>query len=390
MVTQIIPGLEYIGVNDYDLDLFESQYRVPDGISYNSYLFIDEKVALMDTVDARMTDEWLGNLAEALDGRKVDYLVVHHLEPDHAANLGRVMEMFPGAEIVTSAVAAKMLPLYNEGLELDGRIMTVGEGDCLSLGKHTLRFLSAPMVHWPEVIMSYEETSRTLFSADGFGTFGTLDRQDDDWACEARRYYFNICGKYGAQVQAVLKKASALRIDRICPLHGPVLTENLGYYLGLYDTWSRYEVETPGVLVAYASIHGNTAQAARFLADRLREAGAPKVVLTDLTRDDMAEAVEDAFRMDTLVVAASTYDADIFPPMYDFIHHLRLKNFQDRRVAIIENGSWAPVAARKMQAMFDGMKDIDIITPSITIRGQFKSADREALTALAARLVAGY
>lgn len=388
MVTEIVPGLEYIGVNDYDLDLFEGQYRVPDGVSYNSYLILDEKVALMDTVDARKAREWTDNLTEALAGRKIDYIVVHHLEPDHAANVRRAAEMFPEAVIVTSAAAAKMLPLYNEGLDLEGRVKVVCEGDCLHLGERTLRFLMAPMVHWPEVMMSYEEVSRTLFSADGFGTFGALDRQEDDWACEARRYYFNICGKYGAQVQAVLQKAAALPIERICPLHGPVLTENLGYYLGLYDVWSRYEAETRGVLVAYASIHGNTAEAARYLAAKLQEYGAGRVVLADLSRDDMAEAVEDAFRMDALVVAASTYDADIFPPMHDFIHHLRLKNFQNRRVAVIENGSWAPVAARKMQAMFGEMKNIDIIAPAVTIKGQFKAADRDALDALASRLAA--
>lgn len=388
MVTEIVPGLEYIGVNDYDLDLFEGQYRVPDGVSYNSYLILDEKVALMDTVDARKAREWTDNLTEALAGRKIDYIVVHHLEPDHAANVRRAAEMFPEAVIVTSAAAAKMLPLYNEGLDLEGRVKVVCEGDCLHLGERTLRFLMAPMVHWPEVMMSYEEVSRTLFSADGFGTFGALDRQEDDWACEARRYYFNICGKYGAQVQAVLQKAAALPIERICPLHGPVLTENLGYYLGLYDVWSRYEAETRGVLVAYASIHGNTAEAAHYLAAKLQEYGAGRVVLADLSRDDMAEAVEDAFRMDALVVAASTYDADIFPPMHDFIHHLRLKNFQNRRVAVIENGSWAPVAARKMQAMFGEMKNIDIIAPAVTIKGQFKAADRDALDALASRLAA--
>lgn len=388
MDATIAQGIKYIGVNDYDLDLFESQYRVPKGISYNSYLIIDDKVALMDTVDARMTDVWRSNLVDALGGREVDYLVVHHLEPDHAANVRLVMEMFPQASIVTSPAAAKMLPLFNEGLSLEGRVIEVAEGDELSLGTHTLRFINAPMVHWPEVIMSFEEETRTLFSADGFGTFGTLDQQEDDWACEARRYYFNICGKYGAQVQAVLKKVSMLPgVERICPLHGPVLTGDLGYYLGLYDTWSRYAVETPGVLVAYASIHGNTAQAARYLAGKLRESGAERVVLTDLSRDDMAEAVEDAFRMDTLVVAASTYDADLFPPMHDFIHHLKLKGFRNRRVAIIENGSWAPVAARKMLAMFEGMKDIEIVSPAITIRGQFKTSDREALDALAGKLV---
>ncbi|MDE6529121.1 MAG: FprA family A-type flavoprotein [Muribaculaceae bacterium] len=388
MDATIAQGIKYIGVNDYDLDLFESQYRVPKGISYNSYLIIDDKVALMDTVDARMTDVWRSNLVDALSGREVDYLVVHHLEPDHAANVRLVMEMFPQASIVTSPAAAKMLPLFNEGLSLEGRVIEVAEGDELSIGPHTLRFINAPMVHWPEVIMSFEVETRTLFSADGFGTFGTLDQQEDDWACEARRYYFNICGKYGAQVQAVLKKVVMLPgVERICPLHGPVLTGNLGYYLGLYDTWSRYAVETPGVLVAYASIHGNTAQAARYLAGKLRESGAERVVLTDLSRDDMAEAVEDAFRMDTLVVAASTYDADLFPPMHDFIHHLKLKGFRNRRVAIIENGSWAPVAARKMLAMFEGMKDIEIVSPAITIRGQFKTSDREALDALAGKLV---
>lgn len=386
MDINIAPGIKFIGVNDYELDLFESQYPVPKGITYNSYLIIDEKVALLDTVDARMTDEWFRKLVDGLEGREVDYLVVHHLEPDHAANLRRVMEMFPEAVVVTTAVGAKMLPLYNEGLLLEGRVMTVGDGDELLLGSHKLCFLSAPMVHWPEVLMSYEEKTHSLFSADAFGTFGTLDQQDDVWACEARRYYFNICGKYGAQVQAALKKFSHLEIDRICPLHGPVLTGDLGYYVGLYDLWSRYEPETRGVLVAYASIYGNTGDGARFMAGKLREYGAGRVMVADLAREDMSEAVGEAFMVDTLVVAASTYDADIFPPMYDFIHHLSLKGFRKRRVAIIENGSWAPVAARKMQAMFEQMKDIEIITPSVTLRGKLKSADREALALLAAKI----
>ncbi len=386
MATTIVPELKYIGVGDYDLGVFESQYPAPKGITYNSYLILDEKVALMDTVDARMTEQWRQNLIDGLGCRNVDYLVVHHLEPDHSANIRLVMEMFPDAEIVTSAVAAKMLPLYTDGLSLEGRVKVVCEGDELLLGTRRLRFISAPMVHWPEVMMSYEETSRTLFSADAFGTFGTLDQQDDDWAGEARRYYFNICGKYGPQVQSVLNKAASLPIERICALHGPILTGDLSRYFQLYDIWSSYAPETHGVLVAYASIHGNTAEAARFLASQLREAGAGKVILTDLAREDMSQAVSDAFMMDSLVVAASTYDASIFPPMHDFLHHLKLKNFQCRRVAVIENGSWAPVAARKMLAMLECMKGMEIVAPAVTLRGQFKTSDREALAALAATL----
>ena len=386
MATTIVPELKYIGVGDYDLGLFESQYPAPKGITYNSYLILDEKVALMDTVDARMTEQWRQNLIDGLGCRNVDYLVVHHLEPDHSANIRLVMEMFPDAEIVTSAVAAKMLPLYTDGLSLEGRVKVVCEGDELLLGTRRLRFISAPMVHWPEVMMSYEETSRTLFSADAFGTFGTLDQQDDDWAGEARRYYFNICGKYGPQVQSVLNKAASLPIERICSLHGPILTGDLSRYFQLYDIWSSYAPETHGVLVAYASIHGNTAEAARFLAGQLREAGAGKVILTDLAREDMSQAVSDAFMMDSLVVAASTYDASIFPPMHDFLHHLKLKNFQCRRVAVIENGSWAPVAARTMLAMLECMKGMEIVAPAVTLRGQFKASDREALAALAATL----
>ncbi len=378
----ITTDIKYIGVDDLDLDLFESQYIVPNGISYNSYLIEDEKLAVMDTVDLRKSEDWWRNLQGALNGRTPDYLVVQHMEPDHAGNIACAMEMYPNMVIVASDRAIKMLPQFFEGVDFEGKTLAVKEGDTLCLGKHTLQFIMAPMVHWPEVMVTFDQTDKVLFSADAFGKFGAL-AHNEEWACEARRYYFNICGKYGVQVQALLKKVAALPVEVICPLHGPVLSEDLGYYVGLYDTWSKYEVETDGVFIAFASIHGGTAEAARKLADILREKGAKKVSVADLSRDDMAEAVEDAFRMGRLVVAAASYDASVFPPMYDFLHHLQLKGYQKRRVGVVENGSWAPCAGRIMIGMLEQMKDIEIVQPMVTIRSRMKQADIPALEALA-------
>ena len=386
MKIQISDSIRYIGVDDLDLDLFESQYVVPEGMSYNSYLILDEKVAIMDTADARKGDEWHARLEEELQGRTPDYLVSHHMEPDHAALIARVAAEFPTLKIVLSAQAQKMLGQFFDA-DLTGRTMVVKEGDTLCLGRHTLSFIAAPMVHWPEVLMSYEETEKVLFAADGFGKFGALQNETDDWACEARRYYFNICGKYGVQVQNVLRKAATLDIRTICPLHGPVLSGDLTPYLKLYDTWSRYEPETDGVFVAYASIHGGTAQAALRLADMLRQKGI-KVATSDLTRDDQAEAIEDAFRYPRLVVCASSYDAGVFPPMHDFLYHLQIKNYQRRRVGIVENGSWAPSAAKTMRAMLEQMKDITVVEPVVTLRSRMKEADVATLQTLADAMLA--
>ena len=382
MDIKVTETIKYIGVDDTDLDLFESQYIVPNGISYNSYLIEDEKIAIMDTVDKRKSDQWWANLTDALAGRTPDYLVVQHMEPDHAGNIADAMERFPQMKIVATARAIGMLPQFFEGVDFEGRTVAVGENDTLSLGQHTLQFIMAPMVHWPEVMVTYDHLDKVVFSADGFGKFGAL-AHDEDWACEARRYYFNICGKYGMQVQALLKKLGNLDIECICPLHGPILKENLGYYIGLYDTWSKYDVETEGVFIAYASIHGGTAVAAQKLADMLRAKGAPKVSVADLSRDDMAEAVEDAFRMGRLVVAAPSYDGNVFPPMHDFLHHLQLKNYQKRRVGIIENGSWAPCAGRIMKGMLEQMKDIDVVEQIVTIRSRMKQTDLPTIEALA-------
>lgn len=387
MVSNITSKIKYIGVDDLDIDLFESQYDVPNGMSYNSYLILDEKVAIMDTCDQRKADEWKKNLAEGLEGRTPDYLVIHHMEPDHAALAAEVLEMFPEITIVSSHKALQMMPQFFENICLDGRTLEVGEGSTLSLGEHTLTFCTAPMVHWPEVIVSYDDVDKVLFSADAFGKFGALSA-DEDWACEARRYYFNICGKYGPQVTRLLDKAAALDIKTICPLHGPILSENLDYYLGLYKTWGAYEVETKGVLVAYASIHGGTKAAAEYLADLLRQKGAGKVAITDLSRDDMAEAVEDAFRMGHLVLAAASYDGNVFPPMHDFLHHLQMKGYQNRRVAIVENGSWAPTAGKIMRQMLECMKEIEIVEPVVTILSRMKEADKPKLEALADSLLA--
>lgn len=387
MTTTISDSIRYIGVDDLDIDLFESQYIVPNGVSYNSYLILDEKIAVMDTVDCRKTEEWLARLTEELNGRTPDYLIVQHMEPDHAGNIGRLAEMFPDMTIVVSNKAAQMLPQFFEHTNFTERTKVVKEGETLSLGQHTLQFFMAPMVHWPEVMVTYEQSEKVLFSADGFGKFGALSHEED-WACEARRYYFNICGKYGVQVQNLLKKAATLDIAVICPLHGPVLKENLGYYIGLYDTWSKYEPETKGVLVAYASIHGGTAETARKMAAILKEKGAEKVAIADLSRCDMAEAVEDAFRYSCLVVAAASYDANVFPPMYDFLHHLQIKGYQKRRAGIIENGSWAPTAGRVMQEMLGQMKNIDIVEPLVTIRSRMKETDVIALETLADAILA--
>ncbi len=384
---KIHEDIKYIGVDDLDLDLFESQYIIPNGISYNSYLILDEKVAVMDTVDSRKFRTWRSNLHSELEGRTPDYLIVHHMEPDHVGDIVALMDDYPEMMIVASARAVQMMPQFFEGVDFTPRTIAVKEGDTLSLGAHTLHFMMAPMVHWPEVMVSYDELSKVVFSADAFGKFGAL-AHDEEWACEARRYYFNICGKYGVPVQALLKKLAALDVEVICPLHGPILTENLDYYIGLYDTWSKYEPETEGVFIAFASIHGGTAAAAEKLAEILRAKGAPKVSVADLSRDDMAEAVEDAFRMSKLVVAASSYDSGVFPPMYDFLHHLQIKSFQKRRVAIVENGSWAPSAGRVMRAMLGEMKDLEIVEPMVTIRSRMKSTDLPAMEALADALLA--
>ncbi len=381
-MIDITESIKYIGVDDNDLDLFESQYIVPNGIAYNSYIILDEKIAVMDTVDKRKKNDWWCALEKELAGKKPDYLVVQHMEPDHAGVIAEFVEKYPESKIVATDKAIRMLPLFFEGVDFSERTIAVKENDTLSLGKHTLQFIMAPMVHWPEVMVTYEQAEKVLFSADAYGKFGVLS-VEEDWACEARRYYFNICGKYGTQVQNLLRKASALEISMICPLHGPVLKENLDYYIGLYNTWSNYEPETDGVFIAYASIHGNTAEAANKLAEILREKGAVKVSVTDLSRCDMAEAVEDAFRMSNLVLAASSYDAGIFPPMNDFLHHLQDKSFQNRRVALIENGSWAPVAGKLMYAKMKDLKDIDVIEPIITIRGRMKSSDIALLEGLA-------
>lgn len=389
MEMNISPDIRYIGVDDLDIDLFENHYIVPEGMSYNSWLIADSQVAILDTADARLAEEWKRHLTQALAGRQPDYLVVHHMEPDHASLVAWAMEQYPTMQIVCSTQAAKMLPQFFEGIKTDGRVRIVKEGDTLCLGQHTLRFIGAPMVHWPEVLMSYEEKSGTLFSADAFGKFGALQNETDDWACEARRYYFNICGKYGTQVKNVLKKATSPCPQAICPLHGPVLRgAALQQAVSLYETWSSYEPESEGVLVAYASIHGGTKKAAERLADMLREKGAKKVVLADLTRSDMAEVIEDAFRYPALVVAASSYDAGVFPVMHDFLYHLQIKNYQKRRLGIVENGSWAPTAGRVMRAMIEQLKDCEIVEPMVTIRSRMKEADLPQLELLAQAMLA--
>lgn len=377
----ISDAVKYIGADDTTLDLFESQYVVPNGISYNSYVILDEKVAVMDTIDARKTDEWLANLTRELDGRDVDYIVVSHLEPDHAANIKLLADKYPSAKIVLTAKAKAMLPQFFEIDSLDDRCITVTEADELDLGKHKLKFIMAPMVHWPEVMLEYETTEKILFSADAFGKFGALSA-DEDWTCEARRYYFNIVGKYGAPVQTLLKKAAGLEINTICPLHGPILKDNLGYYIDKYMVWSSYQPEDDGVLVACASIHGNTKAAAEKMVEILKNAGIEKVAYTDLTRDDMAEAIEDAFRYSRLIVMAASYDGSVFPPMEDFINRLSHKAYQNRKVGIVENGSWAPTAGKWMKSAFEGMKNIEICNTMVTIKSTAKDSDIDAMKTL--------
>ena len=379
----ISESVKYIGVDDTTIDLFESQYVVPEGVSYNSYVILDEKIAIMDTVDKRGMKEWEDNLLKTLDGKKADYVIVQHMEPDHAGSLARLLELFPDITVVGNAKTFVMINQFFENINIKDSL-TVKEGDTLNLGSHTLTFVMAPMVHWPEVMVTYESSEKILFSADGFGKFGALSlTENEDWACEARRYYFNIVGKYGAPVQTLLKKASALDIKTICPLHGPILSDNLGYYLDLYDTWSSYQPESKGVFIAYASIHGNTAVAANRFADILRNKGVENVVVTDLSRCDIAEAVEDAFRYDRMVLAAASYDAGVFPIMQDFLHHLQSKAYQNRTIGLIENGSWAPTAAKTMRGILDTMKNITIVEPVVTIKSALKENDIPALEELA-------
>ncbi len=388
-MKEINSFLKYIGVDDIDLDLFESQYIVPEGMAYNSYLLEGGKIAILDTVDARKGELWKENLLEALAGRQPDYLVVHHMEPDHSGLIAYAMEKWPELKLVATAKAVSMLPQFLGGETFPGRTIAVKEGDELPLGERTLKFFMAPMVHWPEVMVSFETSEKILFSADAFGKFGALGKcgfygeEDDDWACEGRRYYFNICGKYGGPVQTLLGKVAPLSPAMICPLHGPILRENLGEYLNLYRIWSSYGVETEGVFIACASIHGGTMAAAERLAEILKAKGCPKVALADLTRDDVAEAVEDAFRYGKMVVAAASYDAGLFTPAHHFLHILATKAYQKRKVALIENGSWAPSAARVMKEMFSGMKEIEIVDPVVTIRSRMKEQDIPALEALA-------
>ncbi len=378
----------YVGVNDKKIDLFEGQYVVPNGMAYNSYVILDDKTAVLDTVDANFTHEWLDNVQSALQGRAPDYLIVQHMEPDHSANIMNFMKAYPHATIVSSAKAFQMMKNFF-GTDFEQRKITVGEGDTLSLGKHELLFVTAPMVHWPEVIVTYDKTDKILFSADGFGKFGALDAEED-WACEARRYYFGIVGKYGAQVQALLKKAAGLDIQKICPLHGPVLTENLGYYLDLYNTWSSYQPEEEGIMIAYTSVYGNTKKAVELLAEKLKEGGCPKVVVNDLARCDMAEAVEDAFRYSKLVLATTTYNAEIFPFMHTFIDHLTERNYQNRTVALIENGSWAPVAAKVMRGMLEKSKNLTFTENTVTVRSALNEESKNQISALAEELCREY
>lgn len=377
-------SVKYIGADDKDLDLFESQYIVPNGVSYNSYVILDDKIAVMDTIDERKTDEWFANLEKELGGKTPDYLVISHLEPDHSANIKKFTEKYPSAALVGTAKTFAMLPQF---FDIDASVekITVKEGDCLSLGSHELTFIMAPMVHWPEVMVEYEKTEKILFSADAFGKFGALDT-DEDWACEARRYYFNIVGKYGGPVQTLLKKAANLEIKTVCPLHGPILTENLEYYINLYNTWSSYQPEKDGVFIACASVYGNTKNAALKLKEILEEKGV-KVFFSDITRDDMAEAVEDAFKYSKIVLAASSYDGGVFPPMEELLCHLKAKAFQNRKIGIIENGSWAPSAARTIKAALESMKNISVCENTVTVKSAFKESDVPALEALAQEIV---
>lgn len=382
--TTISDAIKYIGASDRTLDLFEGQYIIPNGMAYNSYLIIDEKCCVMDTVDSLVADVFFENLKKQLQGRQLDYLVVQHLEPDHSSSIEKLLNEYKETKLVLSARAAQMLPLFTES-DFSSRIITVAEGDTLSLGKHTLHFYGAPMIHWPEVIMSYEESEKVLFSADAFGKFGAMD-EDEDWACEARRYYFNIVGKYGVQVQNLLKKLGSTEIEKILPLHGPLLTENLAYYINLYDTWSSYKAEAEGVFIAYATLHGNTRKVAYKLKEMLLENGCQKVAIADLSRDDIAECVEDAFKYGKVVLAASSYDSGVMPKMEDFINHLKSKKWQNRTVGIIENTSWAPSAARTMKAMLEGFKDITIVEPTVTVKVKLNNESFEKLSALAKAL----
>ena len=388
----ITDTIRYVGTDDADIDLFESQYAVPRGISYNSYLIMDEKVAIMDTVDYRKHSEWWSNVTEALEGRTPDYLIVQHVEPDHAGCIGEVVERYPEVQVVASARAAQMLGQFFSYPKLLERIMVVKEGDMLSLGSHTLQFTMAPMVHWPEVMVTYDQKDKILFSADAFGTFGVLEGRIMDtenheaWPDEARRYYYNICGKYGQPVQALLKKVAVLDVQRICPLHGPVLTENLAYYIGLYDKWSRYEAESEGVLIAYASIHGSTATAASILASMMESKGV-EVKLIDLCRTDVSVAVAEAFRMKRMVLAASSYDGGLFTPMYEFLHRIQIKGYKGHRVGLIENGSWAPSAGRVMKEMLTEMKDVDLVEPMVSIRSTLQPTDMPTIEALVAAMI---
>lgn len=384
MDTIVTNDIKYVGVNDRDIDLFEGQYIVENGMAYNSYVILDKKIAVMDSVDANFKDEWLDNLADVLGDKTPDYLIVQHMEPDHSANIDSFAEKYPDAQIVASAQAFNMMKNFF-GTDFSDRRIVVKEGDTLELGEHTLTFITAPMVHWPEVIMTYDSRDKVLFSADGFGKFGALDA-DEDWACEARRYYFGIVGKYGTQVQNVLKKAAALEIQTICSLHGPILKENLDYYLGLYNTWSSYGTESEGVVIAYTSVYGHTKAAVELLAQKLNDAGCPKVAVTDLARDDMAEAVEDAFRYGTLVLATTTYNADIFPFMREFINHLTERNFSNRTIAFVENGSWAPTAAKVMRKMLEDCKNIKFAENTVTIKSALSDDNRAQIDALAAEL----
>ena len=384
MDTIVTNDIKYVGVNDRDIDLFDGQYIVENGMAYNSYVILDKKIAVMDSVDANFKDEWLDNLADVLGDKTPDYLIVQHMEPDHSANIDAFAEKYPDAQIVASAQAFNMMKNFF-GTDFSDRRIVVKEGDTLELGEHTLTFITAPMVHWPEVIMTYDSRDKVLFSADGFGKFGALDA-DEDWACEARRYYFGIVGKYGTQVQNVLKKAAALEIQTICSLHGPILKENLDYYLGLYNTWSSYGTESEGVVIAYTSVYGHTKAAVELLAQKLNDAGCPKVAVTDLARDDMAEAVEDAFRYGTLVLATTTYNADIFPFMREFINHLTERNFSNRTIAFVENGSWAPTAAKVMRKMLEDCKNIKFAENTVTIKSALSDDNRAQIDALAAEL----
>ena len=385
MRVEISDCIKYIGVDDRDIDLFESQYIVPNGVSYNSYVILDEKIAIMDTVDKRKGEEWLKNLEAVLDGKEPYYLVVSHMEPDHGSSIDMLLKKYPNITIVGNAKTFTMIGQFFN-LEVEYNKLVVADGDELELGSHSLKFIFAPMVHWPEVMVSYEKLEKVLFAADAFGKFGALDT-DEDWACEARRYYFNIVGKYGVQVQSLLKKVSAFEIETICPLHGPILSENLGYYINLYDIWSSYKPEAEGVFIAYASIHGNTAKVAREFKSMLEEKGAKKVAIADLSRDDLAECIEDAFKYGKVVLASSSYDGGVFTPMHDFLAHLATKGYKNRTVALIENGSLGPTAARTMKAMLEGMKDITICENVVTIRSAMKPADKESLSVLADELL---